>query len=219
MRLSQDSRSWYCKHREREETCEAPPVIFDTVSRSFGDLGVKNLLHLLSVVENCTSESWYRIAHPSETLIRVPQPLLVWAQLQMCTISVSRTPYYTSTEIADFSGNALCRLSSLSRNQVRRVPISLALTLLFHLAGEWQCAQCLQWRFWECGCPRYCGVCSRLWREEPWVPGSRVPVQRFGCRGWEERQIWPVSDALVPCDSYIAEFCVLEDFFSYVFLF
>lgn len=179
---------------------------------------MKNLLDLLSVQENSASKSWSRITHPCETLIRVPQPVLVWAQLQMCTIAVSRTQCYTRAEIAGyFSGNALSRLSSLSRNQVRRVPIALALTLLFQLAGEWQCAQCLQRRFWECGCPGYRGVCSRLWREEPGVPGSCVSVQGLGCRGWEERQIWPVSDALVPCDFYIAEFCVLEDFFFLIF--
>lgn len=117
MRLGQDSSCLYGKHREREETCVVPPVILGCFPE-FSDLGVKYLLHFLSIQENSASKSWSRIAHPCETLIRVPQPSLVWAQLQTWTISVSRTQQYTRTEIADyFSGNALSRLSSLSRTR------------------------------------------------------------------------------------------------------
>lgn len=102
-----------------------------------------------------------------------------------------RTQYYLRTESRLF----LQECTSLSRKQIRREPISVVLTFFFHLTGEWQCAQCVQRRFWECGCPGYSGICTRLWWEEPWVPGSRVPVQGPGCCGWEEGQNWPVSDA------------------------
>lgn len=189
-----------------------PPVIFESV------LGFENLLHLLSIQENSVSESWSRVTHPFEhILIRVPWPLPVWAQLWICTISMSRTQGQKSLIISlgvHFSDCHLC-------------PETKSGGCLCH--WHWPCSS--TWQVSGSVLSVYSGdfgsvdaqgtVEFALDYDEK---NREFQVHVFQCRDLavvDEKKgrsdPWVALWCLVT--SYIDEFCVLEDFFFVCFLF